>query len=958
MSSDNQIKQLNITTYIGPEYKGQIYRTLQISTEQPSAPDFPENFKKIFAKHKINTESYLPHVADVLSSIFINDKNTAFFSPPFTNRAVTAIMASILNSDMKNGNTIILCPNQQYLKIFDEILAKDFKYTELKWKIIRTDTESISDETDPNALFTELIITDISTFYSIIKKGKDDLLNWLNNLRLIVFYDLAENVIFYQIKLIFSFLWVRIPTNLAPKILYFGPPIANKDQLLKWLFGSEFKFEIFSNYLMHATNYRLNLWVPAFTVDTAHKKITRNSIAIELEYLLKLLVNVSSQKDSQILLWYAQEKLPIDLIYHICEKIPGIEKIRNLKIINHLSELALDDYKSFDFVILLGFPQYYSKIKDTLGSLLKNGGESFIVLLEDPRDFYIAKSIISNEPLDDPIVLLPEYSENLIELFVQDIASTLDYELIPYEKIRKLKQFWFSFTSNVPSEGKQSLIQDNIFSNLFYKEDPNIQNSVLLSLTDRIISVYDSYSQKFYILDKFLEPEIVYDGAIFKAKNSFFKLTYTQDNKMELSTWTPSSAIRSVPIIEASYENADILKKINIKPGNQSNISIVIEQKQINDLTLNLLGKLDYSDIDSAPQQIDLMGNKKEFKKTANCITIRINNLKSKDSEIILNTLLEFLRVFMSIKFVNWNELFFLQLIKDKKEICIYTYPHISFALRQLWEILTNFRNIFVFIYDLGVEKCPCVTGCNRCVISIDAPHLEKINKVKLIGILSKFSNNSGELEQRLSFKEKGINNKDVCLRYYEQLREWIFKLFENKLNLTIEAKAPMVVEKLEGSVIGLYCGNNLVKIVPSLREDLALEVIAHEYAHNWEFDPGASKMNSKLLEKDIPLDGKLYLEGFAQWVAFKSLDFYGLSSRMATDIAFRSIDAPSDEYGDGFTILNFLENIVGFNGVLQFIKEGEVKAPNGEIITSEVLLKKSGFWDKYIQTRNEREKG
>ena len=78
----------------------------------------------------------------------------------------------------------------------------------------------------------------------------------------------------------------------------------------------------------------------------------------------------------------------------------------------------------------------------------------------------------------------------------------------------------------------------------------------------------------------------------------------------------------------------------------------------------------------------------------------------------------------------------------------------------------------------------------------------------------------------------------------------------------------------------------------------------------------------------------------------------------MATDIAFRSIDAPSDEYGDGFTILNFLENIVGFNGVLQFIKEGEVKAPNGEIITSEVLLKKSGFWDKYIQTRNEREKG
>jgi len=48
--------------------------------------------------------------------------------------------------------------------------------------------------------------------------------------------------------------------------------------------------------------------------------------------------------------------------------------------------------------------------------------------------------------------------------------------------------------------------------------------------------------------------------------------------------------------------------------------------------------------------------------------------------------------------------------------------------------------------------------------------------------------------------------------------------------------------------------------------------VLAHELTHNWQHDQ--NNMNDSLFDNGLPFNGKIFIEGFAQWVSFKIMDF------------------------------------------------------------------------------------
>ncbi len=115
------------------------------------------------------------------------------------------------------------------------------------------------------------------------------------------------------------------------------------------------------------------------------------------------------------------------------------------------------------------------------------------------------------------------------------------------------------------------------------------------------------------------------------------------------------------------------------------------------------------------------------------------------------------------------------------------------------------------------------------------------------------------------------------------------------------------------------------------------IATLAHEYAHNWQHCGVPQGMAPTLRDEQvIPFfGGRLFVEGFAQWVEFKILDHYGFRQNVDS-IVFRHYDS----YGEGFVAIKWLEDQPegGVQSVIHFITTGEVKLGNRVISLDEFL--------------------
>jgi hypothetical protein len=76
-------------------------------------------------------------------------------------------------------------------------------------------------------------------------------------------------------------------------------------------------------------------------------------------------------------------------------------------------------------------------------------------------------------------------------------------------------------------------------------------------------------------------------------------------------------------------------------------------------------------------------------------------------------------------------------------------------------------------------------------------------------------------------------------------------------------------------------------------------------------------------------------IEGFAEWIEYKTLDFFGLADYMVTPLDLRGRDENDrgDEYSLGFVLMRHIEDKVGgFYGVIDFMTTAKVTNPETKV--------------------------
>jgi len=109
--------------------------------------------------------------------------------------------------------------------------------------------------------------------------------------------------------------------------------------------------------------------------------------------------------------------------------------------------------------------------------------------------------------------------------------------------------------------------------------------------------------------------------------------------------------------------------------------------------------------------------------------------------------------------------------------------------------------------------------------------------------------------------------------------------------------------------LIGLFVRKGMARVMYALSglpQILLIQTVAHEWAHAWQGE------NCPLLQDP------LVTEGFAEWVAYKTLEAMGATKTMA------QMTRQNGPYGEGLRKMIALERDTGVPGVLAFCQRSE----------------------------------
>lgn len=229
-------------------------------------------------------------------------------------------------------------------------------------------------------------------------------------------------------------------------------------------------------------------------------------------------------------------------------------------------------------------------------------------------------------------------------------------------------------------------------------------------------------------------------------------------------------------------------------------------------------------------------------------------------------------------------------------------------------------------------------TGCPRCmrvlgtVLLKDGKNLydtgskqETLNWLNSQGYLPPTA--SDHINEKYSqgiTESSRIVGRDAGSRY--GCLSLVRKVFADRLGLEIDAQDIARFDWLpptETRYLGVYYPNeNKLTLKRGMHEWESLDVLAHELFHNYQHRTGIFNY-AILAAEGIPYDGKLFIEGTAQWAACQVAD--ALAIRSSLTRANIWVDK-GNEYMDGFQVIKFLEeNFDGISTVIAFMLSGDI---------------------------------
>jgi len=251
--------------------------------------------------------------------------------------------------------------------------------------------------------------------------------------------------------------------------------------------------------------------------------------------------------------------------------------------------------------------------------------------------------------------------------------------------------------------------------------------------------------------------------------------------------------------------------------------------------------------------------------------------------------------------------------------------------------LLSNMHDLLRDAYRVLVT-CPCRAGCPACIdagtcTQCDdhgscASLLDKRGALLFLGHLlgDTARTIAGRTSTQLDMmRYVGVNDPNDLVA----VREQVFQLgLSPLLDFTNERAeiAPIrfmtqaEAEETDTDLAGFYnSARREVAVRPAVEEHL-VGVIAHEYAHDWQQRASQSdvqNMHPSLADPSIvPYNGRLFVEGFAQWSELRALDGYGFKQDV-DEIDFRFYD----EYGEGFQIIKAVEDEQGIDGIMRLMR-------------------------------------
>ena len=909
------------------EYRGQILKGFHIEGRGRKSYDLEKLENKraknilIHLLELMEIDDLNQHQGDLIEHL-ISGYSVGLFTPIGSGKRTALALASALFSLFSGKTVLIICRDD---KRAEEIRKRFGSNIQNYINLIGVGQETFSVD-----ITTDIIIATDKQIKKLLLTSFERIQEWFTTLGLIVIEDITS----FNTARLNHLIGIRLMVSLMKgdkngvQFLLSGEPISNGIEVLKDISGKIGKEElhVVTSDSEQKKDFYLLYWIPPYLID----KRAGKDVVFRRDFYEELGIFVSILKGREkLLVWHSFATISKDRIHDLLKKWDFFKG--DFKIVNSLNDLELEDYGKYDSMILLGLPKDVNSLPSTLGNILKEDSIVGVILPNDPFSHYVIRSNKTFEDFPKQEIVLNKENIFLEYLYFIFYIYFANLSKINKDKLEKIKISNFQDVLQILQKKKIfiegagdyfMIDRDRLLAELDLKTMDNYSNDLI---------PIEIYSEKLFI-DSAYFPEKFFHGAIHYINEIPFQLV-KGDNKYKFMTFGEIAPVKRVPLIDFVWTEE---KNKTTQKG-----TFEISQFEC-ELRAELFGYREYVNYTQHPMEGETIRFETSDVYVKNAYIIEIN------AESVAHEIYHLLKIWIPAFYKNFYDLYGLFFKKDR--IFIYTYFYQKENIKNLTLILTTIlKKAMEMSNELLLNSCPSTQACPYCLDIMDCGSIDQsVDKKQMLEILnSKFNlRSSGSIQ----FKYHGFNYKEAQ-RYYEETAEKIFNVFENKLDLYINNKATLVAvqkEDLPPGVIGRFEGDRVL-IIESLNESKATEVIAHEYGHNWDSEWGQRVLDfppelkgDKEVEKIL---SKLVSEGFAQWAAFKVMDFYGLESSISHIYLW-----PFDEYGEGFRVLYWLEDEMGFKAVLDFVKTGKFIASDGKEWRFPEILEKSGFKARVIQ--------